>query len=372
MNFLARLLENLDRRKRLSNIVILCSSILLIVLIELTLQLLDIPDRRLKYDISLPFIIENDHRGLDWRGYHTFNDKLFEIDDVIYRDENDSVFWVPKPDTHPFNSEGTIGDRTSDSCNSQRCIKILSIGDSNTLWDGETSYPFVTREIISGKGDLNCEARLMNAGVHGYSSYQGLKYLKRFIRYKPDIITISFGWNDTLSVRAPEDKSYGKALKRFLAQRESVLFRTVRKSRIFQLLEQGTLFIITRFLEPRTRYRVTPADFEKNLREMISIARLNGAVPVIITRPHYFRKEKILNFEYDVDRYNEIAKRVAISENIPLFDMHSFTRQFNPEKIFSDYSHLNTEGHRLAAEELFKTIGPEVERICNRKNGDSK
>jgi lysophospholipase L1-like esterase len=65
-----------------------------------------------------------------------------------------------------------------------------------------------------------------------------------------------------------------------------------------------------------------------------------------------------------VDIYNEIAKGVATSEGVPLFDMNEFTKRFPPEEIFSDYSHLNSYGHRLVAEELYRQIKPVVEEIC--------
>ena len=38
---------------------------------------------------------------------------------------------------------------------------------------------------------------MLNAGCSGYSAYQGLEILRRRgLKYRPDVVTIWFGWND--------------------------------------------------------------------------------------------------------------------------------------------------------------------------------
>ncbi len=349
------------------NLLILFGSIIVILAAEFLLYVLNIPSGRYKYNASLPFVIENRQRGFDWRGYHTFRDELFRADEMNLTDPDLSVFWVPKPDFPPFNRDGAIGDPKDSECRKERCVRILSLGDSNTLWDGQTSYPLVLKKLIEEDSELDCSPLLLNAGVHGYSSYQGKNYMKRFIVFNPDIVTISFGWNDTVPVRAPEDKYYGRALKNFAERREYAVIRVMRNSRIFQLLEMGILSLITQFVQPKTRHRVTPEDFEMNLEEMIALSQGIGAVPVIISRPHYFRKEKIHIFEKDVDAYNEIARNIADKNNLLFFDMNGFSKGFRFEEIFSDYSHFNEKGHYLAAEALYKKLRDKIAEICSKK-----
>ncbi len=347
------------------NLLLLAGSIIFLLFVESLLYLLNIPEKRLRYDIALPFIIENDHRGYDWRGYHTFRDELFELDKVILTDPDRSVFWVPRSGIYPFNSEGTIGDKKDERCTNKRCARILALGDSNTLWDGESAYPFIFQSEAARSIEPFCEIRLINAGVHGYSTYQGLNYLKRFIGYKPDIITISFGWNDTVPVRAPEDKYYGKALYNLIQKKEFLLYDLMHKSRIVQIMEKGIIFAMTIFVEPETRHRVYPEDFRENLIKMIQISKEIGAIPVLITRPHYFRENKIHQFEYDVDKYNDIVRKISEEEKIILFDMSLKMKKYKISGIFSDYSHLNEYGQQVAGRLLFERIKDKMMRICS-------
>src|SRR5207244_3108084 len=75
-------------------------------------------------------------------------------------------------------------------------VRVFAIGDSNTLGWGETNgpnWPLYLGEI------LNREHRnltLINAGVWGYSSFQGLRWFEGTLRFNPDVVLISFGAND--------------------------------------------------------------------------------------------------------------------------------------------------------------------------------
>ena len=44
--------------------------------------------------------------------------------------------------------------------------------------------------------------RVANAGVYGYSSFQGLRRFHELLRYHPDVVTWSFGANDAQTLRA--------------------------------------------------------------------------------------------------------------------------------------------------------------------------
>lgn len=101
---------------------------------------------------------------------------------------------------------------------------------------------------------------------------------------------------------------------------------------------------------------------------MVNFTKNIGAIPIIITRPHYFRKDKILSFEREVDRYNEIAKNFATQNNIFLFDMNEFSKHYQPTEIFADYSHFNPRGHRLAAEALYQQLQPIITSLCLKKS----
>ena len=50
---------------------------------------------------------------------------------------------------------------------------------------------------------------VLNAGVAGYSSHQGvLRFLQEVDRYQPDLVLVSFGWNDAAEAIGQPDKTF--------------------------------------------------------------------------------------------------------------------------------------------------------------------
>ena len=50
---------------------------------------------------------------------------------------------------------------------------------------------------------------VLNAGVAGYSSHQGvLRFLQEVDRYQPDLVLVSFGWNDAAQAIGQPDKTF--------------------------------------------------------------------------------------------------------------------------------------------------------------------
>ncbi|MDX2167670.1 MAG: GDSL-type esterase/lipase family protein [Deltaproteobacteria bacterium] len=92
------------------------------------------------------------------------------------------------------NALGLRGDELRED----RPFRILALGDSSTWGWGAAqheSYPAVLQHLL----DLNKGPRfeVINAGVPGYTSYQGLTWLKRYgLALKPDLVIIGFGFND--------------------------------------------------------------------------------------------------------------------------------------------------------------------------------
>ncbi len=81
-------------------------------------------------------------------------------------------------------------------------LRILAIGDSTTfgqyLEDHET-WPAVLQSLLDAEG---ARAEVLNAGVIGMSSFQGLAYLMaRGFDLQPDVVIATFGFND----RSPWD-----------------------------------------------------------------------------------------------------------------------------------------------------------------------
>ncbi len=78
-------------------------------------------------------------------------------------------------------------------------FRIICLGDSCTYGsnvDWDQTYP-ARLQVVLNNGDDEPRIEVLNAGVSGYTSYQGFRYLQEdLIRYKPDLVTLYFGPND--------------------------------------------------------------------------------------------------------------------------------------------------------------------------------
>ncbi len=78
-------------------------------------------------------------------------------------------------------------------------FRIVALGDSSTFgWGVNTDeiYPHVLEETLRERHP-GAGVEVVNLGVCGYSSFQGLILLEReALRYDPDVVTLSYGSND--------------------------------------------------------------------------------------------------------------------------------------------------------------------------------
>lgn len=140
---------------------------------------------------------------------------------------------------------------------------VLNVGDSSTSgWDSNRTFlgnkdstaPFFTYKTYSDLLEEQFSAHVINAGVPGYTSYQGKKKLERLLKQLAfeevavAYVTIYLGNNDG-TYNKIEDKE-----------------RIDRKCA--SIKHHGE--------------RVTVADYQRNLTAMIELAREYGARPVLI------------------------------------------------------------------------------------------
>ncbi len=93
-------------------------------------------------------------------------------------------------------------------------FRIVALGDSSTFgWgvDPEDVYPHRLEALLRGRHGDRIE--VVNLGVCGYTSLQGVILLEReALRYRPDVVTLSFGSNDFSLVPEPFDAALRRNL----------------------------------------------------------------------------------------------------------------------------------------------------------------
>ena len=93
----------------------------------------------------------------------------------------------------------------------QGVLRVVAIGDSNTLgWAGAegSNWPAALGRAMTG---ARLEAEVVNGGVWGYSSFQGVRRMRETLGYRPDVVLVSYGSNDAHRVHRPDREFAGKS-----------------------------------------------------------------------------------------------------------------------------------------------------------------
>lgn len=190
----------------------------------------------------------------------------------------------------------------------ERPTTIVCLGDSVTgvyyHTGGYRAYPEML-EIAIRKVLPNSRVKVINAGISGHSTTEGLARLDRdVLAKKPDLVTISFGLNDMA--------------------------------------------------------RVSEEQFRKNLDTLVVRCREAKAAVVLCTPNTVITTgsrpiEKLM-------RYCDIIRTAGRDLNVPVCDQFASGEAFRQKDAWawrltlSDEIHPNMDGHKLMAEELCRTI----------------
>ncbi|MDP8254549.1 MAG: GDSL-type esterase/lipase family protein [Candidatus Alcyoniella australis] len=201
-------------------------------------------------------------------------------------ERDDYLFWrlkAPNPGWH-VNAQGFRGDSLKRDKPADT-LRVLCLGDSCTFglgpdggvpWD--RTYPQLLATLLAEKMS-GVRVETINAGVPGYSSFQGLRYLEsELLAYKPDVVTAYFGINDSYEARCFPDRDQ-RVLDR-VPQAVGGVQRLLRHSRFYLLL--GSLVRGLRVrdseLRPGAEYleRVEPDQYRGNIAAMRELGRRHG------------------------------------------------------------------------------------------------
>lgn len=179
-------------------------------------------------------------------------------------------------------------------------LRIMTYGDSNTDGPDRGGWTTLLAPALERFGVVDVE--VINAGVAGYSSHQGLaRFRRQAVRFEPDIVLVSFGWNDVATVHGEPDHAYAlPAAWRVALTRVALHYQSFLVARHW-LLDRHPPAETETHRVPLTRYTA-------NLAAFAEVARNRGAVPVLLTRPHRLPSATLTaakqNWRRLVPRYN--------------------------------------------------------------------
>ena len=219
-------------------------------------------------------------------------------------------------------------------------FRILAIGDSRTyglgVGDGDT-YPVYLQAAFDREQAGSVD--VLNAGVPGYTTLQGLQYLReRGMDLEPDLVLVCFAYNDAVEIPAPGigdcDWENPKASPFGFM---SLLKDAVRGAH----LDRDPLF------SPRTA-RLRPGEMLDCLIEIRNVCAARGAQALFLAWPAL---SEMVGEELNQPHYAGIVREAARLAHVPVISLFDVL-EIHSDRIFLDDIHLNAEGNRIVADYL--------------------
>ncbi len=306
-------------------------------------------------DFLSPILVVSSPDRSDWREYHMFMSGDFMPDPYL--------FWKLDPKGGAgANAKGFKGADFSVK-KPASTYRVACLGDSDTQGLVLLTYPRALEMVLGEEFKGKPAVEVINAGVAGYTSFQGARQLEELLAYKPDLVTVCFGWNDATVSNRGADKTF-KAPSRALMSIERYLYRF----KSYQLLKYQALkarYAGRKGQAARPQARVDLYDFSANLTRIARICRDNGIKVVFITRPFTATDEVTANMGDNVRPYNEMTRVTASTLGVPLIDAERVLA--DRQDLFLDCAHLTMDGYRFLAEKL---APPVREAILEKYEGN--
>ena len=289
------------------------------------------------------------------------------------------LLWRLKP-----NLDDVVWDFTVVSTNAQNlradhaikaktpgAIRIVCLGDSVTfgyrvppVWPERPAdydpdwlpYPMLLEKNLRAANPAR-EVEVITMAVPGYTSHQGLAWLRRDISsLQPDLLIVSFGWNDVSFSEVPDRE----------AIRTSSLAVAVR-----WLVDYSQAFAhTTKWLRSRNQAptpapgkkqwpvpRVSEQEYLDNMNEIVSLARERGAGVIVIAAPYRDRVTNPPEAEL-MARYRKVLRAEMEQKRIIFLEVTELTEAAYPSNQgwFDELIHPNHMGHRLMAAEVLELL----------------
>ena len=213
--------------------------------------------------------------------------------------------------------------------------KALFIGDSCTFGipvDDDETFPARTQQQLDRKHGL--AIRAVNAGVPGYSIFQGRVLLEQ-LQVPPDVVVVTF-WPNGRSIW---DHLSDAEHEELLAAERSGDFSSLRFTRLW------------RRATPGNRQRLNDEEFAEQLRLIAAWCREKGSEAVFQVWP----ARSQMNEPLSIDR-QEIIRRVGREEQVKVVDLLPAFRAHKDADLFADNIHCTRRGYALVAETLAEAL----------------
>lgn len=249
--------------------------------------------------------------------------------------------------------------------------RIVCLGDSvtfgyrvPTVWPDKPTefdhewlpYPTLLERQLRA-ANPNRQIEVFPMAVPGYTSHQGLAWLRRDIDYyQPDLVIVSFGWNDVSLSDVPDRKAirtdwYPVAV-RWLIDHSQAFAHATHWLRTRNDAKPTTV--------TRPVPRVSEPEYTRNFEKIVELVRSRQAGIIAFGAP--YRDAKTNPPEAELMTSYRLGLRQTMEQlHVPYLEVLELTEAAGSvnEGFFGELIHPNHMGHRLLASELLKLMARE-------------
>jgi lysophospholipase L1-like esterase len=224
--------------------------------------------------------------------------------------------------------------------------RILTLGDSCTFGlgvDDAQTWPAQLQQLLNADGD---RVEVINAGVPGYSAFQGRRFLeKEGLHLAPDLVIAGFGFNDREVWASRSDYETAHAFA------DAGYDYWLTDSRAYSCLKTWW----HRSKAPaggRRVPRLNLQEFQATLVAMRDMCAANEIEFATIVWPY---EPQVRLGSADREKYQLAMTTLDRTQDIPVI---SLIEPFiaSPTSLFLDHIHANADGCRMAAEEVAEFV----------------
>lgn len=237
-------------------------------------------------------------------------------------------------------------------------IRVMALGDSCTA-QGDPPYSDRLHILLQEKPPTTNTWEAFNLGVFGYSIEQGYRqFLKEGPRFKPDVVTLYYGWNDHWLYGKPDHLRLATRLHPAAAR----VARALQEKRLVGVLMQRLKKTTSDSPSTNKVYRVPPEAYTQLLTNFVRAIRAQGAQPLLVTGARRNltdslvkagHAEDVATAEQAHDHYMDLTRQVAASMDVPLLDLaRDFSGPEYDEFFSKDGIHFENRGLQEIAERL--------------------
>jgi lysophospholipase L1-like esterase len=308
----------------------------------------------------------------DWRLATITGDENREPDPVL--------LWRPVKHS-PFNAQRFKGP-LAEIPKPAGAFRVMCYGDSLTDGPPRGGWPSWLAGLLAEQGRaLGQRYEVLNAGVAGYSSHQGvLRFLQEVDRYQPDLVLVSFGWNDAAEAIGQPDKTFRiPPWPMVVTQRALVRYRAYL---VLMYYSQKWRAQPPAASPGEVSPRVSVPDYLANMDRFRTEAARRGISIAFLTRPHKLSPEELSRnptWRGSVPKYNEALRAWGRANNMTVLDAQLYFEKL-PSELFSDECHFTPQGYermaRLVREEIVGgetgLLGPGRQQAAGEREGIRK